>query len=232
MVRSQATASLPSDASLSGACVVEAPARRAGEAALGEGGDGRLDVSVGRGQQEAEAREGQQPALERDAVRPRDLRRRRAWRRPGRPRSSAAASRRCRASRRRGRRGRSRSRRPRRALRRRSSGARGRRSRSAVKKSLASLMYRPSIANAASRTSPGSGRGGSERRSREPGGGGRQRGRVPERQMPAEDRHAEPVGRPAEAVQDRFGVVLARARPACRRCPAAARPSPGRRRRW
>ena len=85
-------------------------------------------------------------------------RRGRASRRRPRPRSSAAASRRCRASRRRARRGRAPARRPRRAPRRRSRSALGARSRSAVKKSLVSLMYRPSSANAASSTSPGGAR--------------------------------------------------------------------------
>ncbi len=84
----------------------------------------------------------------------------------------------------------------------------GRRSRSAVKKSLVSLMYRPSIANAASRTSPGLVALARSGALREAGAGGRERGRVAERQVPAEDRDAEQVGRPAEAVEHLLRVVL------------------------
>ena len=86
--------------------------RRANGRARGVG------VLGARREQEAEARERQQPALESARRRAAGARRGRASRRSRRPRASAAASRRRRASRRRARRGRAPPRRPRRAPRR------------------------------------------------------------------------------------------------------------------
>ena len=106
LARSQTGASRAAGGEAQHARVVERAARRAGQAAALEHRAGRVDVLGARGEQEAEARERQQPALERRAVRARQAVEVERARRSRRPRSSAAASRRCRASRRRARRGR------------------------------------------------------------------------------------------------------------------------------
>ena len=56
-------------------------------------------------------------------------------------------------------------------------------------------------------------------------------GGVAERQVAADDRHAEQPGGPGDAVEHALGVRCVRARRACRRAPAAGRPSRARRRR-
>ena len=197
-----------------------------------EDGDGRSTCS-GRARRAGSRSSGTSAASARARRRPAaGGRRRRAWRRRRRLRSSAAASRRCRASRRRGRRGRSRVRRPRRAPRRRSS-ARGV---AVVERGeeVVGVAHVPAV--------------GRERGEQDVAGLGRARlaaapvvkpvaeaasaGAWPSVRCPPRTGTPSLSAAQRRPSSTRFGVVLARARRACRRCRAAGRPSPGRRRRW
>ena len=86
----------------------------------------------------------------------------------------------------------------------------GARSCSAVKNGRVSLMYRPSVANAAIRTSPGRAAEARSGRRANPVHEAAQRRRVPDREVPAHDRDAELVRRPGDPVQHGLGVRAVR----------------------
>ena len=164
--------------------------------------------SGARGEQEAEARERPQPALDRDAVGARqavDVEHRAAARglehlqqragRAGHRDVARGVAQPCLGDLD-----------ERVAVRRAAARARGRAA--SVKKSLSSLMYRPSRQNAASRTSPGLAAAARSGRRAMPVHVADSDAAPADRQVPADDLDAEQLGRPREPFEDERGMSL------------------------
>ena len=201
-------------------------ARRAGQAAARERLARRLGV-LGRARR-ARSRSSGTSRSQRssaDAGRARERVERRASRRSRRPRASAAASRRRRASRRRARRGRGRVRRPRRAPRRRRAAARGR-GRAASVKNGGACRRVPALEAERGEQHVAGPRGARRAAARvaTPVQDADSAGGRAERQVPADDGDAEPLGRPRDPVEHASRRARGRGSRACRRAPSGRPP--------
>ena len=229
--RSHTSADSPPPASRSTRGGVEGAARRAGQAAARESLARRLGVLGRGGEHEAEAREGEQPALERRHRRGSaavEVERRAA---AAPARASAAASRRRRASRRRGRRGKA-------AL-----GDLDERLAVVAQQRRVAVAQRGEDRRLVACIGPPGRRPRAARRRAgraaarsgvvtDAGAEGGQRRRRAEREVAADDRDAEPVGRPRKAVEHAVGVGPVGADERVDERRAGGRPSRARRRRW